>query len=238
MLACPVCGARKDAEVEPVMSEEDNNIAENAEENGAAELNEALAESESGFVVEQKQSVSRGTLALFGVIIAAMGGLYFMHLRNGPSSAEAATAETQAANETISQFLTSGDQNIKKMQALIRDTEKIVAQFLQYPSMKQVPLSDLKTNPFRHLAITAAENGNGATDSKRRKEEERIAVLKAVQELQLQSIMHSEKARACMIGNTLYQEGQQVGTFTVEKINQKSVIVTSGAYRFELKMQH
>lgn len=219
------------------MSEEENNIPETAEENGAAELNDALAESDSGFVVEQKQSVSRGTLALFGVIIAAMGGLYFMHIRNGPSAAEAATAETQAANETINQFLTSGDQNIKKMQALIKDTEKIVAQFMQYPSMKQVPLSDLKTNPFRFLTKKADAASPSETDNKRRKEEERQAVLKAVQELQLQSIMHSEKSKACMISNTLYQEGQQVESFTIEKINQKSVIVKNGTYRFELKMQ-
>ena len=49
--------------------------------------------------------------------------------------------------------------------------------------------------------------------------------------------MHSDKAKACMIGNTLYQEGQQVEMFTIEAINPGGVIVKSGAYRFELKMQ-
>ena len=62
-------------------------------------------------------------------------------------------------------------------------------------------------------------------------------MLKAVQELQLQSVMHSDAMQACMIDNTLYREGQQVGGFTVEKINPNAVIVKNGAYRFELRMQ-
>jgi type II secretory pathway component PulC len=40
-----------------------------------------------------------------------------------------------------------------------------------------------------------------------------------------------------MINNTLYSEGQQVESFTIEKITPDSVIVKNGSYRFELKMQ-
>ena len=44
-------------------------------------------------------------------------------------------------------------------------------------------------------------------------------------------------AVTCMIDNTLYQEGQSVGDFAIEKINPSAVIVKSAAYRFELRMQ-
>jgi hypothetical protein len=61
--------------------------------------------------------------------------------------------------------------------------------------------------------------------------------MKASTALQLQSIVHSGSRKACMINNTLYAEGQQVDQFTIEKIEASRVIVKSGAYRFELKMQ-
>jgi Type II secretion system protein B len=73
---------------------------------------------------------------------------------------------------------------------------------------------------------------------KQRREQARQAALKAVQELALQSIMFSENRRACMINNSLYREGQQVDDFTVDKISPQSVIVKTGPYRFELRMQH
>jgi hypothetical protein len=62
--------------------------------------------------------------------------------------------------------------------------------------------------------------------------------LKAVQELQLQSIMFSDNRKACMINNSLYREGQQVGDFSIEKISPQSVVVEMNKLRFELKMQH
>ena len=62
-------------------------------------------------------------------------------------------------------------------------------------------------------------------------------MLKAVQGLQLQTVMSGEVRKACMINNTLYQEGQQVEGFTIEKISPGGVVVKNGPYRFELKMQ-
>ena len=59
----------------------------------------------------------------------------------------------------------------------------------------------------------------------------------AVSELHIQSIIRGTKYKACMINNTLYQEGQQVGILKIEQINNGAVIVSSGKYRFEVKMQ-
>jgi hypothetical protein len=40
-----------------------------------------------------------------------------------------------------------------------------------------------------------------------------------------------------MINNVLYREGQNLESFTIEKITQASVVVKNGPYRFELTMQ-
>ncbi|WP_428940058.1 general secretion pathway protein GspB [Fontivita pretiosa] len=195
---------------------------------------------ESLVVAEQKPAVSRGTIVMFVILVIGAAGLYFMYRRAGPSTANATvTRETAEAKKTITGFLSGGDANIKAMERMIRSTEKIVEQFLAYPSMTQVPLSALRTNPFRaHAEQKKQDDGalSAAAEAKRR-EEERRAILKAVQSLQLQSIMYSESRRACMINNTLYREGQQIDNFTIEKINPASVVVKQGTYRFELPIQ-
>ena len=94
----------------------------------------------------------------------------------------------------------------------------------------------MKTNPFRYAAPKDSSETEGEAASKKRREDERVAMLKAVQGLQLQSVMRGAHA-ACMINNTLYQEGQNVEGFTIEKINPQGIIVKNGVYRFELKMQ-
>jgi hypothetical protein len=210
---------------------------------GAGELTQALAESgDAQFVHEQTRSISRSTIATFAVLILGAGAVFFMYKRAGPQSAAAAVSkETTEAKKTISTFLSGGDSNMKAMEQMLRNTQKIVQQFLSYPSMTQVPLSDLRSNPFKFKTNSpqATADNSGASDAadKKRREDERQAIVKAVGGFQVQSIMYGDTRRACMINNTLFKEGGQIDNFTIEKINQNSVIVKNGPYRFELKMQ-
>jgi hypothetical protein len=189
-------------------------------------------------VDEKKPKVSQTTLVMFGVLALSAAGVWVMYQRVGPGKAMAApTRESVEAKKTISTFLDGGSNNIRSMESMLRNTEKVVQQFLSYPSMTQVPLSDLRTNPFR---LRPAKPENGATNDaaeRRKREEERVAMLKAVQALRLQSIMYSDTRKACMISDTMYREGDQVDAFAIEKVTQNSVIVKNGVYRFELRMQ-
>jgi len=188
------------------------------------------------FVTEEgKKPLNRTTVVLFGLIVLGGAALYYMHLRTGPAAASAASNET--ANATIDQFLNGGESSVLQMQRMLRDTEKVIQQFLKYPTVPQIPLKDLQQNPFRQTAAKTGNENVSESEAKRRKEEERQQIVKAVQGLQLQSIMHSTGHNACMINNTLYQEGQQIDGFTIEKISANSVVVKNGTYRFELKMQ-
>jgi hypothetical protein len=218
---------------------------ENESGEGAAsdELLDQLNGGDENIVVEeQKSPLSRSTLVMFVILVIGAAGLYFMYRQTGPKSAGAAiTPETASAHQTISTFLSGGDASVKSMEKLLRNTEKIVQQFVKYPSRTQVPLSDLRTNPFRQHEEVAAKADTGPTSEeveKARREQQRQAALKGVQELQLQSIMFSDNRKACMINNSLYREGQQVGDFVIEKISPQSVIVESNKFRFSLQMQH
>ena len=114
------------------------------------------------------------------------------------------------------------------MEQMLRNTEKVVQQFLNYPSMTQVPLSDLHDQPVPPSVRSAPDAENDAAERVPR-EEERHAMLKAVQGLQLQSVMCGDARKACMINNTLYREGQTDRGFTIEKISPNAVIVKNGA---------
>ena len=200
------------------------------------ELNETLATPETEFVTTQKKPLNQTAMMLFLIVLVGGAGTYFMYYKNGPQSAKAADPAVAKAEASISDFMKTGSKNVSLLRSLLDGTAKIVEQFKLYPNMTQVPLSDLKANPFHFTNYKAAPEQDPEEIAKKKKEEERVAILKSVQALQLQTVVVRGNRKACMINNTMYQEGDQVDQFTLEKINPNAVIVKSGSYRFELKM--
>jgi hypothetical protein len=170
-----------------------------------------------------------GLLTVFAVVI------WFVFFRGAPESAQGGMAPNDGGSQ-IKQFLDSGNINIMKQ--TLKETEKIVKQFRAYPGRTQVPLTALRTNPFRELAPRSDEP---ATASSSRDDEHEQELHKqasdAVAELKVQSIIRGSKYRACMINNTLYKEGQQVGILRIDQIGANAIVVSSGKYRYEVLMQ-
>src|SRR3954471_3754217 len=145
--------------------------------NQAPEFNEGGDSTE--FVVSTpKKTVNMTSLVLFGLIALGGGALYLMHLRTGPAEASAANPQ---ANATVEQFLSGGQTNILQMERMLRDTQKVVDQFLTYPSVPQIPLKLLQTNPFRQLDEKGPDGTASEIEAKRKKEEERLAIKKAAE---------------------------------------------------------
>ncbi len=198
-------------------------------------LGDVLSDTDPTFIAEEpRKPLSRGTLLIAGILAACGAATYFMYTRTGPRQAGAATVEAVQADTTIHQFLSPD--NVKAMRDMLKNTQMVVQQFLAHSGKSQVPVDELLTNPFR-LSSARAKTIDEDSVSKQRHEEERLTVLKAAQALQLQSIIHSGSRKACLLNNVMYQEGQKLSTFTIEQIGPASVIVRSGQYRFELKMQ-
>lgn len=215
--------------------DEETNEAQNAEATtDGSDLADALAGGdEASFISAEKKPMNRTTVLVFGALLLGAGGYYLMYARTGPQSAAAATPGAEQADATINQFLSAGSENIRVMQQLRQTTDKVVAQF-RNSTVPQVPVHELQANPFKYAQIT--DDASAAAAAKKKHEEERQAALKSVQDLQLQSVL-SGSNRACMINNKMYKEGQEVSGFTVEKISTNTVIVRTGVFRFELKMQ-
>jgi hypothetical protein len=220
-------------------SEGDDTAGQGEESFDSGEMGDA------GFIGEQpKKPISKSTLVMMAIIAASIGGMYFMHQRAGMPTADAADPK---ATQVIKQFMSDKDKNSAQMQKMIKETQSVVDQFLNYPNLKQIPLTELSNNPFKMLPAK-----DDAADSEKarikREQEERLAheaqknqIAKAANALNLQSIVVSGARKACMINNTLVMEGQTIEDgdkqFTVEKITRGVVTVKCGEYRFELTMR-
>lgn len=169
---------------------------------------------------------------LFGLLVVAGGVIWFMYFRGSPQAAQAAAPEGSGSAD-VQKFLDSG--NINLMKQTLKNTEKVVQQFRSYPAQTQVPLASLHSNPFRELEPKADVPDRPKDDDQEARDHGKA--LAAVAELHLQSIMRGSKYRSCMINNVLYKENQQVGIFTIAKVDTATVTVECGKYRFELTMQ-
>jgi len=130
------------------MSETQDNVQEQQQQD--ENLAAALAAGESEFITSEpaKPAVNQNLIYIM-VLVLICGGVYMVYKRQ-PAAASASSVDTQQAQATINNFLTSGPNGIKMMEEMLHNTEKIVQQFLEYPSVPQIPLSALHTNPFRY----------------------------------------------------------------------------------------
>jgi hypothetical protein len=167
----------------------------------------------------------------FFMVAASLVGA-FIYLKGGPQSAMASVASSPAFDSQLSQELAA----IKKFDQALSDGARLADDFKFLPAKVQVPLTELKVNPFHQGGAEAspADSRDDPTTADLR-EKERLAALQALKSLRLQSILRGPTPRTCMINSTRYQEGQEADGFLIEEIASNTVVVRKGVYRFELK---
>jgi hypothetical protein len=218
----------------PAEVTDESQVAGEGGEDGSG--GEDTSSDEMEFVGEPRKPLNRNMMMLVVILTIGGAGTYFMYWKTGPASAKAADPVAVQAEAAITDFMKGGRNNITLLRKLLDGTAKVIDQFRDYTNVVQVPLSELKSNPF-HFALAKQAAGEDAEEAARKKHEEmRAAVLKAAQGLQLQSVVIRGTRKACMINNTLYQEGEAVDGFLVEKISPNAVVVHKESFRFELRM--
>ena len=205
----------------------------------ADESADAMGDGSSAFMSgEEKKPQNKGALALLGLLLVGGGGYFYM--KQAPQTAVAANA-----NDTrITEFLNNGEQHVQMMKQMLNNSDKVVQRFRAYPEKTQIPLDQLKNNPFRLKPASPDEPATKAPDSKEGREEierqERKAVATdAAKKLRLQSIFSSGATKACLMNGKLYRLGQEVEGFKIEEIDPKHVIVSmfNGEFKFQLVIQ-
>lgn len=191
---------------------------------------------EGDFVDTPRSGVNQNTVALMALVAVVVGVTYFMIVRSGPGKAEAADAQAEAAGATINSFLSGGTDNIRVIALMLQKTETVVNRFRAYPSTKQVPLEDLRTNPFHFGRAKAAKADLDDAAVKRQRQEQIDSILAAAKQLRLQSILIGGEHKSCIIDGKVYTQGQIVGRFTLLEIGSRSIIVQSDGVRLEIAM--
>jgi hypothetical protein len=225
--------------------QDDQNQGDGEGGDGAGEESYDSGDVDSSFVVaENKKPISKSTVVMIVIILCAKAGMYFMYKRSAPSAAQAGDAK---AAQVIKQFMSDKEKNFSLMQKMLTETKSVVDQFMNYPNLKQIPLSELQTNPF---AVAKPNDDGNMSDARRKQLEseaekvrdaEKHAIAKAANGLRLMSVVTSGSRKACMINNTLYMQGQIVQaddlSFMIEDIAPNRVVVKCGNFKFELSMQ-
>ncbi len=181
-------------------------------------------------VEAESKKRSRMTNAAVGVLIlAAVGGLFFMYTKSGPAGASAA-GDAQA----MKSMLDDSARNVSAMRQQQKELEKTVEQFKKFPAAAQVKLDDLQRDPFNETSTPKAPKADG--DSKSR-EQHQADAMKRVQSLRVQSVMLGGQSRSCMVDGKMRSEGEEFNDFTIERINPDGVIVRHAGFRFLLQVQ-
>jgi hypothetical protein len=191
---------------------------------------------DADFVASEKKPINKNTLMLMTIILIGGAGTYFMYLKTGPASAKAADPAAVTAEVAINDFMKGGRGNITLLRRLLDGTARVVEQFKDYTNVAQVPLGDLKANPFKFALARQEPKEDPEEIAKRRREEQHAAAVKAAQALQLQTVLVRGNRKACMINNTMYTEGETVDGLIIEKIEPNLVTVRSGQFHVQLKM--
>jgi len=222
------------------MSTESNTQAQDnaQDQTGGEDLSVALsaARASSSRPKRPSRPSAREFSNLLLLLAIGGGGTYLTVQAASPAAASAASVETAARSRAINNFLTNRPERDQDDGGDAAQHQKIVQQFLEYPAFRSpLEFSTHQPVPLRQSRAVAERPTRCSEKEEGRRTHGRQ--WHASQSLTLQSIIHSGARKACMINNTLYLEGQQVDPFTIEKITPNSVVVKTGVYRFELRMQ-
>lgn len=166
-------------------------------------------------------SLLNGNLGLLVMFAAGIGAIYLLSLRTGPA---AASAESKSAEVQVDDALTrlsKGDPHNLK-------ASTVVSTFYLQARQRQIPLDELRQNPFvfRMPAQAPITPGTGPEQPVVEPQPDEMAALDEVRHLRLQSVMQGSSGATAMISNNLLTEGQKIRAWTVKKIGSDQVLLT------------
>lgn len=165
---------------------------------------------------------TRGNLVMAGAIAIALVVIVFLHFQVRPSAASAAVADSEKKVDTFLKVCGSAKKDSAQAISLVESLR-------QENIGRQVPVSDLKANPFEFRSPMGPAINNPsptpATATPVRSQEEMIAMERA-DALTLQSVITGPRGSTAMISNTLCTPGRTIQGWTVTKIQPRQVTLT------------
>jgi hypothetical protein len=186
--------------------------------------------------------LSHTTLLVAVVAIVAAGSLYLMRASQGSlaSSKDVQDIEAKIAT-TLNRLnkpglLPDGDPLLaENLTALLSPTEDITAIFEHDVREQQVPIEQVKKDPFS-LTLNDDSKNAGAVDTSRDNDRRLAKLNEELNKLDLQSIMVGSRNIA-VIGGEFYKKGDRLGSFTIRDMDKLTVYLDAAGAPFELTLQ-
>lgn len=200
--------------------------ADEAARNAQDNPNAKNREQEYFSVASHGKAVRKSTTLLAVLFVIGLVCLWFMIKKSAPQAAaanEAVPEETQI--ETAIARLTG----IRS--EMFTSMDEIVSKFYEFSDVLQVKVDELAKNPFQFEMFLSSLKDKAAAEETTGIDPEAIwqqQIKQKSKEMQLDSIMQSDRGKCCMINNKILYAGNSIDGFTVLQIDDDQVKLSSG----------
>jgi len=184
--------------------------------------------------------LSHTTLLIAAVAIIAAGSLFIMRATQGEltDSKESVEIEAKIANAlnrlNKPSLLPEGDPLLaENLNTLLTPTDEITAIFQHDVRDQQVPIEQVKKNPF---SLSLADNTGDHPPDTRQADRALARLRDEANSMDLQSIMLGAQNIAVIDGE-FYKRGDRLGSFTVTEIDKFTVYLEANGNPFELSLK-
>ncbi len=185
-------------------------------------------------VATQGKDVRKSTIILGILFIIGLACLGFMIKKSSPQTASAETVDLEEAQIEAAIAKLTGVKS-----EMFSGMDEIVSKFYEFSNVLQVKVSELVKNPFQIESFLT--NLNADSDGEDIIEIDpamlyREQINRIIKDMQLVSIMQSDKGICCMINNKILYEGDLIEEMTVKHIGDINVTLELGGMEVTLKM--
>jgi hypothetical protein len=188
-----------------------------ADDKRAADNTQQTQEQEYLTVATKRKQVRKTSILLAVLFGIGLLSLWFMIRKSAPETAEAATGTEDAQIEMAITRLTGVRSEISNRM------DEVVNKFYEFSDVQQVPTGELLKNPFElERFLDTVREPSDTTERNTDIEAERMRqqrLRQRTRDLQLLSIMRSDRGDRCMINDRILRKGDSIRGFEVCQIS-------------------
>ena len=193
-----------------------------------------------------RKLLGHGTLLLVLVVLCAAGGIYLMRLTQTDIVATLGISEDveEKIEIALARYVPSDEADeaeANRIDSLLKDTDSVIEMFATDRTTHQVPIENVKKNPFTLPVVAAPVAPARSTDpvagtAKPKVDVRRQELEREADGLKLETVINGHKPMAIISGE-IARVGQNIGSFKVRKISGRSVQLEGGGHTFTIMMQ-
>lgn len=209
-------------------TQQDADTQGNSISSGDGNMEQAIGsknQNQEFLTVGDKSNRARNTTYLLGVLfLIGVVCLFIMIKQSTPSAASASKDSSQQVEQAQIESAISKITGIRTQ--MFSSLEKIVTKFYEFSNVEQVKVNELAKNPFKEDSYIVPVKTDDA--------QTQLAFLQ--DELELLSIMSTERGYCCMINDKILYQGDSIKGLRITKITSNVVTLANGTVNMTLKL--